>query len=248
MKILVPALKQLLIQSKMASLKISNIYVGPYQIYVKIERLTDLPTTNSSDYEVTIGIFNTLTAPPFKLPKLTPEEMMLFPISKLFDGAKRRVTESEVLLENVREAIIQKVKYFTTLNLEKDATLLYSTANTPEENAALAKNNPNNQEAREEWYRTTYGLTKDQIADLHMFHSPYQVPAGYTYEELKLCIMLLPFRRQHMELSRNIMPETLKEELFVQMNEPISRTTLLRDAIFDMFIDLNRQPPPMCES
>jgi hypothetical protein len=133
------------------------------------------------------------------------------------------LSESFVFLDELRYKIL---KFVTDL------------IESPRENISNDKCNLNNQSSAEDEYLLRIPLMKEELKALHMFHSPYKVPRGYTDQEVRLCIYLLPLRRKQIELYPSLFPPVMYPDLFIQSDENISRTEALKKAVFNMLVEI----------
>jgi hypothetical protein len=152
---------------------------------------------------------------------------------------KEELPNTFTMLDDLREkivsAVIVAIKRLVNGKVIKDVAEYFE--------KSIAK-----QDAIEEEYRQRVLLTKDEVAALHMFHSPYRIPAGYTDEEVKLCIKLYPLRKEQISLFPGFYPRTLHSSLFENIDEKISRTEGLKNAIFHMHMDIIMYQPPPSQS
>jgi hypothetical protein len=215
MQLLIPALIELLNRYGLSNINLSQVEIDPYQINLSVKHLEDQPPNLPSSYIVEVSMFNILTArlQNQSLPRIIPatEQLPEDLRSKLIDVTSEAVQK---ILD-----LKQKGKWIPIEEFDLSATALI-------------------EEETEDDYRKRYVLTTPELDLLHSFHVPNRIPRGYTNEEVRLCILLHPVREQHRRLFPGFYPRKLHDDLFIDIDEPRSRTEALKQAIFTMYMDI----------
>jgi len=136
--------------------------------------------------------------------------------------------ESYTFLNDLRQKI---------LHIVGDSIKIVQSAQEININKAM-KESSENQDNVMSHYRKTFVLTESQCSELHRFFSPYRVPAGLTRPEILACIKVCPDRRKQLELYPMEFQPPVHPSLIQDIDKPISRTEGLKNAFYEMMIDL----------
>jgi hypothetical protein len=218
MEKLVREIRRLAVENKIVHTSLSSMKIDLYTVSILISSGNGKPSNSPENYRVRVTALNTLiNNNPYALPKSWPMNRILS------DDLRRNI------LDNVKEGISVCLNKSSSLNDWSGLT------EHPKGEESL-------RDKIEDEYVKRFFLLKDDIIQLHRFHSPLRIPRGYTEQEIRLCISLISLHDNWVESYPLLFPPTLGEGLFIDINKSASRTETLKTAVFKMLLDLANRP------
>lgn len=146
---------------------------------------------------------------------------------------KPPLKDDYIFLDDLRNDILKELERQITL-----PTVLIKAAERKLMMEGLRDDQP---DPRMESYRTKFALTNEDVNLLHQFFSPNRVVMGLTKEEVRMCILLVPARREYAEKPTTYARE-LPSVLFKDADKEVSRKEALQEVLYTMLIHLANRP------
>lgn len=218
MKYLVPALKELRAKHNINGFHTSLVIEESYYVGIKI--VEDHESMLPDEYLVTVELLNYLS-------DISNEKV--FP---------KKLPDTYEMLDDLRKEILEVVDHWMMIVKQLGKTGkpignidIHFKELADKQNNVLAN------------YCDRLTLTKKEAGDLHMFFSPHRIVRGLTDEEVRICILLYPKRKEQAGFYPCFAPPPLHRDLLKDPDKDVQRTEGLQKAIYYLFRDIaNRRP------
>lgn len=218
MEKLVYEIRKLAVENKVSYISLSSLKIDLYVVSVLLSGGNEKPSNSPEDYRVRITSLNTLiNNGQYALPEPLPM--------------------NRILSDDFRKKILDNVKEGISLHLNGSQPL-----DEQQGIGEYLEGLQSLQDKAEDEYVKRFSLPRNDIIQLHRFHSPKRIPRGYTEQEIRLCLSLISFHDGWVESYPLLFPPTLDEGLFIDIDKDISRTEALKTAVFKMLLDLANRP------